>query len=40
MRMKNYFQASLDLEDRSCLIVGGGAEAEEKTGRLLDAAWR
>jgi precorrin-2 dehydrogenase/sirohydrochlorin ferrochelatase len=37
MRMKNYFQASLDLEGRACLVVGGGDEAEEKTGRLLDA---
>src|SRR5687767_14855324 len=40
MRMKNYFQASLDLEGRPCLVVGGGAEAEEKAGRLLDAAAR
>ena len=38
MRMKNYFQASLDLEGRRCLMVGGRGEAEEKTGRLLDAA--
>src|SRR6266542_1985465 len=37
MRMKNYFQAALDVEGRPCLIVGGGAEAEEKAGRLLDA---
>jgi precorrin-2 dehydrogenase / sirohydrochlorin ferrochelatase len=37
MRMKNYFQASLDVEGRRCLIVGGGHEAEEKAGRLLDA---
>src|SRR4051794_13066029 len=37
MRMKNYFQASLDVEGRPCLMVGGGGEAEEKTGRLLDA---
>jgi siroheme synthase-like protein len=36
MRMKNYFQASLDLEGRPCLMVGGGGEAEEKTGRLLE----
>lgn len=40
MRMKNYFQASLDLEGRPCLMVGGGHEAEEKTGRLLDAGAR
>ena len=37
MRMKNHFQVSLDVEGRPCLIVGGGAEAEEKAGRLLDA---
>lgn len=37
MRMKNFFQASLDVEGRPCLMIGGGAEAEEKTGRLLDA---
>ncbi len=40
MRMKNYFQASLDVEDRPCLMVGGGGEAEEKTDRLLDAGAR
>ena len=40
MRMKNYFQASLDVEGRRCLVVGGGGEAEEKTGRLLDAGAR
>jgi siroheme synthase-like protein len=40
MKMKNYFQASLDVEGRPCLMVGGGAEAEEKTGRLLDAGAR
>ena len=38
--MKNYFQVSLDVEGRPCLVVGGGAEAEEKTGRLLDAGAR
>ena len=40
MRMKHYFQASLDVEARPCLMVGGGGEAEEKTGRLLDAGAR
>jgi siroheme synthase-like protein len=38
--MKHYFQASLDVEARPCLVVGGGAEAEEKTGRLLEAGGR
>lgn len=40
MRMKNYFQASLDLEERPCLVVGGGHEAEEKASRLLDTGAR
>ena len=40
MRMKHYFQASLDLEGRPCLVVGGGAEAEEKTGRLIETGAR
>jgi len=40
MRMKNYFQVSLDVEARPCLMVGGGPEAEEKSGRLLDAGAR
>lgn len=40
MRMKHYFQASLDVEGRPCLVIGGGAEAEEKTGRLLEASAR
>ncbi len=40
MRMKHYFQASLDLEDRPCLVIGGGAEAEEKTGRLIETGAR
>ncbi|MAG35611.1 MAG: hypothetical protein CL878_05120 [Dehalococcoidia bacterium] len=37
MRMKNYFQVSLDVEGQPCLIVGGGEEATEKANRLLDA---
>ena len=32
-----YFQVGLDVHRRSCLVVGGGSEAEEKTGRLLKA---
>ncbi|HEX3000544.1 MAG TPA: bifunctional precorrin-2 dehydrogenase/sirohydrochlorin ferrochelatase [Armatimonadota bacterium] len=35
--MKQYLQVSLDVEGRLCLVVGGGAEAAEKTERLLDA---
>jgi len=35
--MKNYFQISLDIEDRSCLVIGGNEEAEDKVQRLLDA---
>src|SRR4029079_3919520 len=31
---------SLDVEARPCLMVGGGPEAEEKSGRLLDAGAR
>ena len=34
------FQLNLDLADRPCLVVGGGAEATEKSGRLLDAGAR
>lgn len=40
MRMKNYFQLSLDVEGRRCLLVGGGHEAEEKVGRLMEAGGR
>jgi precorrin-2 dehydrogenase/sirohydrochlorin ferrochelatase len=32
-----YFQIGLDVAGQSCLIVGGGPEAEDKSGRLLDA---
>ena len=34
------FQLNLDLAGRPCLVVGGGAEATEKSGRLLDAGAR
>ncbi len=35
-----YFQIGLDVTERSCLIIGGGPEAEDKSGRLLDAGAR
>ena len=33
----NYFPAFLNLEGRSCLMVGGGAVAARKLRRLLKA---
>ena len=35
-----YFQVGLDVLDKTCLIVGGGSEAAEKSGRLLRAGAR
>ncbi len=35
-----YFQINLDIADRSCLVIGGGDEATEKSGRLLGAGAR
>ena len=32
-----YFQIGLDVAQQTCLIIGGGPEAEDKSGRLLDA---
>ena len=32
-----YFQVGLDVLDRPCLVVGGGQEAADKAGRLLEA---
>ena len=32
-----HFQVGLDLAGRRCLVIGGGAEAGDKTGRLLEA---
>jgi precorrin-2 dehydrogenase / sirohydrochlorin ferrochelatase len=31
------FQVGLDVQGRVCLVIGGGVEAQDKTGRLLDA---
>jgi siroheme synthase-like protein len=33
---ERYYMACLDLEDRDCLVVGGGPVALEKVGGLLD----
>lgn len=38
--MKFGFQINLDVQDRPCLVVGGGDEATEKTNRLLDGGAR
>ena len=40
MKINPLFQVGLDVLDRTCLVLGGGREAEEKTGRLLDAGAR
>ncbi|MBI2504737.1 MAG: bifunctional precorrin-2 dehydrogenase/sirohydrochlorin ferrochelatase [Candidatus Latescibacteria bacterium] len=32
-----YFQVGLDVLGRSCLVIGGGPEAADKAGRLLEA---
>lgn len=32
-----HFQVGLDLAGRRCLVIGGGTEAHDKTGRLLQA---
>ena len=32
-----HFQVGLDVAGRRCLVIGGGAEAGDKTGRLLEA---
>ena len=37
---KRYYMACLDLEDRSCLIVGGGPVALEKAQGLLECGAR
>ncbi|MGZ4463099.1 MAG: precorrin-2 dehydrogenase/sirohydrochlorin ferrochelatase family protein [Gaiellaceae bacterium] len=40
MADKRYYLACLDLEDRSCLVVGAGTVALEKLRGLLDAGAR
>ena len=40
MNEKRYYMACLDLEGRSCLVVGGGAVALEKARGLLDCGAR
>lgn len=35
--MKVGFQINVDVNERVCLVVGGGDDAAEKTGRLLEA---
>lgn len=37
MKVNSGFQISLDIQDRSCLVIGGEEEAIEKVERLLDA---
>lgn len=37
MKVNPLFQVGLDVMDRKCLVLGGQREAEEKSGRLLDA---
>ena len=40
MNINPLFQVGLDVLNRTCLVLGGGHEAEEKTDRLLDAGAR
>jgi precorrin-2 dehydrogenase/sirohydrochlorin ferrochelatase len=35
--MKGAFQINLDVQERLCLVIGGGEEATEKVHRLLEA---
>lgn len=39
-QLNPYFQVGLDVRDRPCLIIGGGREAADKGGRLLEAGGR
>ncbi len=40
LQLNPYFQVGLDVMGRPCLIIGGGEEAAEKSGRLLEAGAR
>ncbi|ULL17876.1 bifunctional precorrin-2 dehydrogenase/sirohydrochlorin ferrochelatase [Paenibacillus sp. H1-7] len=37
MRSKNYYPLMLDLQDKPCVIIGGGAVAERKAESLIEA---
>jgi precorrin-2 dehydrogenase / sirohydrochlorin ferrochelatase len=37
MKLNPLFQIGLDVAGRTCLVIGGGREAENKTERLLEA---
>jgi precorrin-2 dehydrogenase / sirohydrochlorin ferrochelatase len=37
MKLNPFFQIGLDVAGRTCLVIGGGREAENKTERLLAA---
>ena len=39
-KLNPYFQVGLDVLDKRCLVIGGGREAENKTGRLREAGAR
>ena len=34
--MKKYYPVSLDMTDKRCVIIGGGAVAERKAERLIE----
>jgi precorrin-2 dehydrogenase/sirohydrochlorin ferrochelatase len=38
--LNSLFQIGLNVSERLCLVIGGGEEAEDKAGRLIDAGGR
>jgi precorrin-2 dehydrogenase/sirohydrochlorin ferrochelatase len=38
--LNSLFQVGLNVSGRLCLVIGGGGEAEDKAGRLIDAGGR